>query len=410
MIINQYIKNFENLGMGMFVHFGLYSILKNGEWVMDQHKIPLEEYKKNAKMFCPEKDWAEQLVKTAKNGGAKYITLTTRHHEGFSLYDTCGLSDYDAPHYIGRDLVREFVDACNAEGIIPCFYHTTLDWSMASFYDDFPAYLNYLRKSVEVLCRNYGKIGSFWFDGNWSKKDVDWEEDALYQMIRSYQPETIIINNTGLEKLGERGNIHIDSVTFERGKPFEINPPDAPKYLASEMCEVLGSHWGYAEHDLFLKSPKEIIETLCQCRRFGANLLINVGLKENGYVSDVEQAYFSVLGKWVFVYGEAIRCPRPSHIVIENNEKDFILRDGKSLYLFCHNLGMSADPNVSRITNPAKYVDSFKLPDEKILSAKWMDNGESLSFSNEDGMIHMKTAPFLYGTNYVVRVAKIYLE
>lgn len=410
MIINQYVKDFENLGVGMFVHFGVYSVLKQGEWVMNQHKIPHEVYKKNAKRFCPEKDWAEQLVKVAKKGGAKYITLTTRHHDGYSLYDTCGLSDYDAPHYIGRDLVREFVDACNSEEIIPCFYHTTLDWSTPLFNDDFPEYLKYLRKSVEVLCRNYGKIGSFWFDGNWSKNDADWEEDALYSMIRSYQPETMIINNTGLENRGQRGNIHIDSVTFERGKPFEINTPDAPKYLAAEMCEIFGSHWGYAEEDLLFKSPKDIIDTLCQCRRVGANLLMNVGPMGNGYISAIEQAYFSLLGKWVSVYEEAIRYPRPSNITVENKEKDFILRDGKSLYLFCHDLGMSADPNVSSEDNLVKYVDVFKLPGEKILSAKWMDNGENLPFSDEDGTIYMRTTPFLYGRNYVVRVAKIKVE
>ena len=229
MIVHQYVKDFENMGLGMFVHFGVYSTLGKGEWVMHQYKIPRDEYRSYAPNFSPELDWAEKLVVTAKNAGCKYITLTSRHHDGFSLYDTCGLNDYSTVNFVGRDLVREFVDACNAHGIIPFFYHTYLDWYDERFDSDFPAYLDFLRKSVELLCTRYGKIGGIWFDGKWSKKDADWEEDAMYSMIRRYQPEAIIVNNTGLSALGELGHIELDSVTFERGKPKPLNLEGAPK-------------------------------------------------------------------------------------------------------------------------------------------------------------------------------------
>ena len=113
------------------------------------------------------------------------MTLTTRHHDGFSLYDTCGLNpEMDTVHTCGRDLVREFVDACHKYDIIPFFYHTLLDWVVESFENDFPTYLKYLRDSVEILCTNYGKIGGLWFDGMWSKPDADWEEDALYRKFQ----------------------------------------------------------------------------------------------------------------------------------------------------------------------------------------------------------------------------------
>ena len=128
MIIKQYIKEFEKLGFGMFVHFGIYSVLGRGEWAKWGFQMSNEEYYKLAEEFNPVPDWAEQLVTTAKNAGCKYITLTTRHHDGYSLYDTCGLSTMDAPHFCGRDLIREFVDACNAQGIRPFFYHTLVDW------------------------------------------------------------------------------------------------------------------------------------------------------------------------------------------------------------------------------------------------------------------------------------------
>ena len=133
MIIKQYIKEFEKLGFGMFVHFGLYSVLGCGEWAKKLKDIPDQEYEKLTEEFNPKVDWAEELVKTAKEAGCKYITLTTRHHDGFSLYDTCGLNTYDALHAkCERDLVQEFVDACRMQGIIPFFYHTLLDWREAS--------------------------------------------------------------------------------------------------------------------------------------------------------------------------------------------------------------------------------------------------------------------------------------
>lgn len=154
----------------MFIHWGLYSQLGQGEWIMNMKKIPKEEYSKLMDTFTAEGFDAEKIAHTAKKAGMRYITLTTRHHDGFSLYDTCGLCDYDAPHSpCGRDLVREFVDACRKEDILPMFYHTTLDWYQESFEKDFSSYLQYLRNSVEVLCTQYGPIGGLWFDGNWSK-------------------------------------------------------------------------------------------------------------------------------------------------------------------------------------------------------------------------------------------------
>lgn len=409
MLICKYVKDFENMGLGMFVHFGIYSIIGKGEWSMHHLKIPKEEYRQLAPSFCPEKDWAIKLVRTAKDAGCKYITLTSRHHDGYSLYDTRGLNDYDTVHYIGRDLVGEFVDACRAEGIIPFFYHTYLDWYDERFNNDFPAYLDFLRKSVELLCTRYGKIGGIWFDGTWSRKDADWEEDTMYSMIRSYQPEAIIVNNTGLTALGELGHIELDSVTFERGRPKPINLEGSPKYIASEMCEVFGTHWGYAADDLLYKSPATMIEELVDCRRYGANMLLNIGPMGNGYISDIDRAFYSMIGKWVSLFDESIRLPRPTGIDVESSDgRDFLLRDGDNFYLFCFGLPMSADPNVEREKNAPRYEDSFILPDGKrAISASFLDDGTPLSIEVREGRTVINTLPYLYGQNYVVRVAKI---
>lgn len=408
MIVKQYIKDFEKHGLGMFVHFGIYSSIERGEWIKHINTITgemdNEEYYSYTKVFNPNPDWAKNLVKAAKNAGCKYITLTTRHHDGFSLYDTCGLCEMDTVHTIGRDLVREFVDACRKEDIVPFFYHTIIDWYQDSFENDFKAYLQYLRDSVEVLCKNYGKIGGLWFDGMW-QADVDWEEDALYGVIRKYQPDAMIINNTGLSKLGELGHIELDSVTFERGKPQPINMEGAPKYIASEMCETMGEHWGYARNDLKFKSSATIIEEIAECRRYGANMLLNVGPMGDGSLRKMDEAILEAVGVWTKFYDEAIRSPRPTDIKIENKEKDFILADGDNYYLFCYDLPSYIDVNVS-LGGSVLYEDRFGF-DKPVKSVKWLENGEDLPFEQADGKVTIHTKPFEYGNQLVVRVAKI---
>ena len=410
MIIRQYIKDFEKLGFGMFVHFGLYSVLGKGEWALHSLNLDPEEYFALRKEFNPAADWAEQLAAAAKQAGVKYITLTTRHHDGYSLFDTCGLNDFDSVHDNGRDLVREFVDACRAQDIIPFFYHTLLDWTDERYKKDFPAYLEYLRNSVELLCTNYGKIGGLWFDGMWDKPDADWEQDTLYTMIRKHQPEAMIINNTGLSARGALGHIELDSVTFERGKPSPLNMEGAPKYVASEMCQVFADHWGYAKEDLNFKSPADMIRDLCVCRRYGSNLLMNVGPMGDGTLRRMDGAIYDLMGQWVAINGEAIYAPYPSGIEVENKEEDFILVKDKTYYLFCDKLPMSADPNVAlKEENTELYKDIFKL-DKKIKQITWLDNGEEVEFEQDGANVVVKTKPYIYSRHLVVRVAKIEVE
>jgi alpha-L-fucosidase len=206
--------------------------------------------------FTAEDFDARELARIAKGAGMKYITLTTRHHDGFSLYDTCGLNEFDAPHSPAkRDLVREFADACREFDLVPFFYHTTLDWSWHGkktpelTEKEFNEYLDYLYRSVEILCSNYGKIGGLWFDGNWSRPDSDWQEDRLYKMIHRLQPDAMIINNTGLQALGKMGNEEIDSVTFENNAAQPIDREGMKKYVAGEVCKTMNIHWARSEKD-----------------------------------------------------------------------------------------------------------------------------------------------------------------
>ena len=395
----EYIYNFERLGFGMFVHFGLYSVLGRGEWAKQIHEIPQAEYDKLLPKFKIKKNWAKELVKTAKSAGCKYITLTTRHHDGFSLFDTCGLNDYDVMHTpTGRDLIKEFVDACNEGGIVPMFYHTLLDWHHPDYDRNFPKYLDYLNASVELLCTNYGKIGGFWFDGMWSKPNEDWQEDRLYSMIKSHQPEAMVINNTGLSELGKVGHPLIDSVTFERGNPAFVDNSDRPR--AGEMCQVLNDHWGYAKGDCNYKSTKELIENLVDCRRHNCNFLLNVGLMGNGGVKLMDRAILEEIGKWIRANKSFIYDVKKADIQAENAD---ILVSGNTYYALVKDVLMKADANVQR-WGVEKAVTVHT--DKKVKNVRWLDTGKRVKVKKNAFAVE----PFAYGVSRSVRVAKFELE
>lgn len=396
----EYIERFKKMGFGLFCHFGLYSTQGIGEWASHIYQLDRKEYNKQIENFHIAEDWAQRLVATAKSAGCKYITLTTRHHEGFSLFDTCGLNDFDAPHSAcGRDLVREFVDACNAEGIIPFFYHTLLDWYNSDYTDNFPKYIDYLIASVEILCKNYGKIGGLWFDGFWDKPDADWQFDRLYATIRKYQPEAMIINNTGLSALGEVSHKEIDSVTFERGKPTFVDTSKKP--IAGEMCEGITDHWGFAAGDVCFKSVPTLIETLLDCRKYNCNLLLNAGPTADGTLTTIETEILKYLGRWVKTNAEIVYDAVPADIQVENAD---IFVNGEYYYAAIRRVPMGANVNVAR---PEDNKVIKVHTDKTITDAVWLDDGTAIAL--EDGQT-FKATPFPYGRSGFVRVAKFKLK
>ncbi|NLE14089.1 MAG: alpha-L-fucosidase [Clostridiales bacterium] len=410
---SSHVAAFERLGFGMFIHWGIYASLGMGEKTLHFNKIPRAEYRELMKRFTASRFDTREIARLAKDSGMRYITLTARHHDGFSLFDTRGLNDYDAPHSAcRRDLVGEFVEACRAEGIAPFLYHTTLDWWQDSFESDFPAYLDYLHESVELLCRNYGKLGGLWFDGNWSKRGADWQEDRLYGMIRRYQPEAMIINNTGIGRRGEAGHPELDSLTFENGRPGRIDREGAPKYLAAEMCQTMNTRWGFGSLDFSYKSPAEIIETLCVCRRYGANYLLNVSPDGEGEIPLIQRAILGNTAAWIaHCPGEVIYTGRPAEIECDDCSKDFALSDSGELYLFIHDLGAGGDRHI--VIDGAKCgIRRFTGIPGRVLSARWTDNGEELSFtqSRSEDALELYCTPYPYAQNHVVRVCRLTVE
>ena len=402
------ISEFEQMGFGMFIHWGLYSLLGQGEWIQHLHHIPLDEYMPLKDKFTAGAFDAKAIVALAKRAGMKYITLTTRHHEGFSLYDVKGLDTYDSMHSpAGRDLVREFVEACNEADIIPFFYHTTLDWYREDYENDFDSYLEYLRQSVEILCTEYGKIGGFWFDGNWDKPDADWKLDDLYATIRQYQPDAMIINNTGLNHRGLLGHPEIDSVTFEQGLPKPIDRSNMTKYIAGEMCYTMNDHWGCGDFDLNYKSPSQLIKDLCRCRKVGANLLLNIGPNGDGSVPGIKKEILHVIGRGMDIFGQSIYDGRPCNIKARGDNFGLEGKDGID-YLFVFDLGITGDENVT-VLGDGIIASTFMGISKEIKQIKWMDNNEVLSFiqDTESGVLTVNATGYKYGTNYIVRVAEV---
>ena len=245
---------------------------------------------------------------------------------------------------------------------------------------------------MEILCTNYGKIGGLWFDGMWDKPNEDWQEDRLYSTIRKYQPDAMIINNTGLNELGKVGHYEIDSVTFERGKPCFVDNSDKPR--AGEMCQVLNDHWGYAENDCNYKSVKELIENLVDCRKYNCNFLLNTGLLGDGSVNLMDRCLLEQIGKWVRSTKEFIYNSKSCDIKAENAD---VLFDGEYYYAIIKDVEMTADENVQRnLTKRSVKIHA------NVFDAVWLDNRNTVEV--KDGEFAVE--PYRYGQSYSSRVLK----
>lgn len=421
---------FERMAFGMFVHWGLYSQWGQGEWVKHMYGIGTDDYMRRMAEFTATDFSGRELARVAKRAGMKYVTLTSRHHDGFSLYDTRGLSPYDVTHTPAkRDLIADFTEGCRAEGIVPMLYCTTLDWTDPRFDSDWDAYQQYLRDSVELLCTRYGRIGGFWFDGNWSRKDADWQEDQLYGLIRENQPEAMIINNTGIGQGGALGHAEIDSTTFERGRPEPVNRTGWPKHVAGEMCHTFNYHWGIATKDFNYLSPAHVIEEFCRCRRAGANLLMNVGPTASGRVPDYEAAALARVGDWIsqigtdaLYDGRAVAVESMPDNPGESNSTDdhgsepahedfglLVERPGgpPEMYLYVFNITATADTRAHGSSARGPGPRTFRGVPGNFTTARWMDNDAEAKLERRGDLAVLHAAKFPYGNNTVVRVARL---
>lgn len=303
---------------GMFIHWGLYALPARHEWIKNLEKITEEKYQKYFEYFDPDMYDPREWARAAKKAGMKYAVLTTKHHEGFCLFDSA-YTDYKATNIkAGRDLVREYVDAFRAEGLKVGFYYSLIDWHHPDFPidplhprrdddnidelnkgRDIRRYAEYMRNQVTELLTNYGKIDILWFDfsypdseyrGMKGKGKLDWEAEELIATARRLQPEIIIDNRTEIEQ---------DLWTPEQYQPTDWIRDDNGNRVVWEACQTFSGSWGYHRDESTWKTPEMLIRMLVNTVSCGGNLLMNVGPTARGYFDDRAVNALDAIGSWM---------------------------------------------------------------------------------------------------------------
>lgn len=301
-------KWFHQARFGMFIHWGLYSILGRGEWVMFQERIKAREYARLAKRFRPKNFDANTWARTAAEAGMKYMVLTTRHHDGFCLYDS-KVSDFTAPRTGGKDYVAEYVEACRRAGLKVGLYYSLLDWRFPGYFE--PAARKYQKSVTELvdqahaqvkeLMSGYGKIDVLWYDGGWvahggaGVTDIAafWRAGDLNAMVRKLQPSILINNRSGTQEDLDTPEQHVTASAAGRGWESCMTIGDAPG-------------WGYVKNNPNMKSPTQLLHHLVNAAVGEGNFLLNVGPKPDGTIRKEEVVRLEAMGEWLQTNGEAI--------------------------------------------------------------------------------------------------------
>lgn len=327
---------FREARFGMFIHWGIYAIPARGEWVKNRENISTENYQQYFDAFDPVDYNPKEWAKLAKKAGMKYAVITTKHHDGFCLFDS-KYTDYKATNTPAkRDLIREFVDAFRAEGLKIGFYYSLIDWYQPDFEskDDaiFNKYIDYMHKQVEELVTNYGKIDIMWFDYSVGELSGEkWQATKLVQMVRKYQPHVIIDNRLG-------GNMFSDTPDFfagDFGGPEQITPPaiirdDSGRPIPWELCLTLNNSWGYNRTDFNYKTAHNIIYTLINCVSKNGNLLLNVGPDAKGVIPKRSVEILEEIGEWMHANHESIYGCGPAQF--EKPEWGWYTQKGDAVY------------------------------------------------------------------------------
>ena len=341
---------------GMFIHWGLYSMPGRHEWIRNYEEIPNEDYEKYFEQFNPDLFNPKEWAKAAREAGMKYFVITTKHHEGFCMWDS-KYTDYKVTNTpCGRDLLREIVDAFRAEGLKVGFYHSLIDWHHPDFTvdnvhplrnrpdraklnegRDMARYREYLHNQVRELLTEFGKIDIIWFDfsypqwGEDGKGHADWDSEGLVRMIRELQPGIMINNRLDLPGGGDvitpEQNTPDDPVTDENGNP-----------VVWEGCQTFSGSWGYHRDELTWKSVKQCIDMLINhvCRN--GNLLMNVGPTSRGYIDHRAMERLKAYAEWMKYHSRSIYgCGMAEGLVEPRDCRYTYNRETNRLYLHIMN-------------------------------------------------------------------------
>ena len=388
---------------GLFIHWGLYSVPAGtykgervdglGEWIMNNAKIPVEEYEKFARQFNPIGFRADEWVRLAKNAGMKYIVITSKHHDGFCLWDS-KVTDYDVMDAtpFKRDILLELSQACKKQGVKLCFYHSIMDWhhpdAQAPFwpnYNDtsksnpnFGRYVDtYLKPQLTELVTNYGPLGVLWFDGEWIQ---DWTEPQgkdLYAYLRGLQPSLIINNRVGKGRQGMEGLSKGDDYAGDFGTPEQQVPPEGLPGVDWETCMTMNDTWGFKSYDENWKSVEELIHTLADVASKGGNFLLNVGPTPEGLIPQPSVERLQEVGKWMAVNGESIHGTTAS--VIGRPGWGRCTVKGNKLYL--HVFNWPADGTLNVPLAKAHVERAYLLADKKRTNLPVAAGNENVTLS-----------------------------
>jgi alpha-L-fucosidase len=385
-------REFQDMKFGMFIHWGVYSVLGDGEWVFHNRHLKVEEYNRLPMFFDPEKFDARAWVALAKAAGMKYITITSRHHDGFAMFDS-KVSDWNivvrTPYK--RDPLKMLAEECHRQGIKLFFYYSQLDWHNPDYYPrgatnwpngrpdrgDWNAYLDsYMDGQLTELLTNYGPIGGIWFDGMWDKPDADWHLDKTYALIHRLQPGALIIpNHHQTPRPGE------DVQTFERDLPGQnsagFNTTFISTQLPLESSDTLNDNWGFNIGDSNYKSVAELERRLIRSAGNNSNLLLNIGPYPNGEIDPQFISRLHSVGEWLSKYGDSLYATRGGPIP----PGDWGVTTQKENKVYVHVLNWSAP--------------LLALPPvaEKVVSANRLVGQAAVEFTqNADGIV-LKVPP-----------------
>ncbi len=359
---------------GMFVHYGLYAMIGRNEWAQVDENIPPEEYAKLADDFPYKKGMAEEWVKLAKASGMKYIILTTRHHDGFSLWDS-KVNPFNSVNYGPKvDIVKEFTDACRKHGMKIGLYNSLMDWHNPDAFEcmsDKAAYDRFIEYTYELnreLMTNYGKIDILWYDGcNPMRSAEGWDSIRRNQMIRELQPEIIINNRSCLDEDYGTPEAHI-----------------TPMERDWEACMTFnGISWGYVNSEYaasYSYTPSRILTMLNTCVECGGNLLLNIGPKPDGSIPEEVIDPLTRVGAWLSENGESVYGLPRVEGRIGGNGVTYETQNGNNIYLW--NRIWCGEPEIG--------VGGYVVPPEKITL---LATGEELEFEALEHRLIIKNLP-----------------